>query len=144
MAIVERSILIQASPTAIDQIALDASRLSEWYVGVEDARPDSRYPEVDSQVVLVYKAAGVTFNLALIVQDIVHGDHIRYQMTGMMMGTQDWTYTREGDSTRLTAQVEYEMPGGVLGKIADKLVVERLNVKNLEQSLENLKVLAEG
>jgi coenzyme Q-binding protein COQ10 len=144
MAKVERSILINAPTETIDQIALDASRLPEWYVGVEDTKPDDLYPEVDGRVLLVYKAAGVTFNLALTVQELVRGDHISYQMTGMMIGTQEWGYTPEGSRTRLTALVEYEMPGGALGKIADKLVVERMNAKNLEQSLENLKALVEG
>jgi hypothetical protein len=36
------------------------------------------------------------------------------------------------------------MPGGGLGKIADKFVVERMNISNLEKSLENLKTLVEG
>jgi hypothetical protein len=36
------------------------------------------------------------------------------------------------------------MPGGALGKIVDKLVVERMNARNLEASLENLKALVGG
>jgi uncharacterized membrane protein len=144
MAKVERSVLINAPTDVIDQIALDASRLPEWYVGVEETRPDSLYPEVDGKVLLVYKAAGVTFRLALTVQELVRGDHISYQMVGMMVGTQEWSYTPESDGTRLTALVDYEIPGGALGRVADKLVVERMNAKNLEQSLENLKALVEG
>jgi ligand-binding SRPBCC domain-containing protein len=75
---------------------------------------------------------------------LARGHHIAYQMSGMMVGTQEWSYTPEGGQTRLTALVEYEMPGGALGKIADKLVVERMNTRNLEKSLENLKALVEG
>jgi uncharacterized membrane protein len=52
--------------------------------------------------------------------------------------------TAEGDSTRVDLTFDYEMPGGGLGKIADKLVVERTNDKNAETSLANLKALAEG
>jgi uncharacterized membrane protein len=144
MAKVERSILINAPTDAIDQIALDASRLPEWYVGVEETKPDDLYPEVDGKVLLVYKAAGVTFRLALTVQELARGDHISFQMAGMMVGTQTWSYTPGSGMTRLTALVEYEIPGGALGKIADNLVVERMNTRNLEQSLENLKALAEG
>jgi len=36
------------------------------------------------------------------------------------------------------------MPGAALGKVLDKLVVERMNAKNLEKSLSNLKSLVEG
>jgi uncharacterized membrane protein len=144
MAKVERSIVINAPTDAIDEVALDAGRLPEWYVGVEETKPDHLYPEVDGKVLLVYKAAGVTFRLALTVQELVRGDHISYQMAGMMIGTQTWSYTPGSGGTRLTALVEYEIPGGALGRVADRLVVERMNAKNLEQSLENLKALVEG
>lgn len=143
MAKVERSIVINAPTETIDKIALDASRLPEWYVGITEVKPDSLYPEVDGRVLLVYKITGVTFRLALTVQELVRGHHISYQMAGMMVGTQEWFYTPESGRTRLTALVEYEIPGGALGEIADKLVIERLNMKNLEQSLENLKTLVE-
>jgi uncharacterized membrane protein len=144
MAKVERSILINATTDQIDQIALDGSRLPEWYVGVEEAKPDAVYPEVGGKVILVYKSSGATFNITLTVRELVRGEYILYDMTGMMTGTQRWTHTREGSMTRTTSVVDYEMPGGALGKIADKLIVERVNNKNLEQSLENLKALAEG
>jgi hypothetical protein len=144
VATVERSILINAPTDAIDAIALDGNRLSEWYVGIERATPDELYPEVGGQVSLVYKAAAVTFNLTLTVQELARGHHISYQMSGMMAGTQTWSYTPEGGQTYLAALVEYDMPGGTLGQIADKLVVERINAHNLEASLENLKALVEG
>ena len=55
MATVERSLLINAPTDAIDAIALDGNRLSEWYVGIEQATPDDLYPEVGGRVALVYK-----------------------------------------------------------------------------------------
>ena len=80
----------------------------------------------------------------LTVQELALSHHISYQMSGMLVGTQEWRYTPERGQTRLTALVEYDIPGGALGKIADKLVVERMNARNLEESLENLKALVEG
>jgi hypothetical protein len=144
MATVERSIVIQATTDGIDAIALDGARLPEWYVGVERAEPDDVYPEVGGQIDLTYKASGATFHLTLTVRELVRGDYLVYEMSGMMTGTQRWWYESEGGATRTCAVVDYEMPGGALGKIADKLVVERMNAKNLEQSLENLKAVVEG
>ena len=40
-------------------------------------------------------------------------------------------------------KIEYQMPGGGVGKIVDRLFVEKMNVKNLEDSLKNLKALVE-
>lgn len=144
MAKVERSILINAPTDAIDEIALDAARLPDWYAGVEEANPDDTYPEVGGTVSLVYKSSGVTFHITLTVLELVRGDYILYELGGMMTGTQHWSHTPEGRATRTTAVINYEMPGGALGKIADKLVVERMNNKNLEESLVNLKALVEG
>jgi uncharacterized membrane protein len=144
MARVERSIFINAPIEDIDAIALDGSRLPEWYEGVEETRPDATYPEVGGELVLVYKAAGLSFNITLTVLELVRGEHITYRMEGMMTGTQHWTHTPEDGGTRTAAVIEYEMPGGGLGKLADKLVVERMNASNLEKSLENLKALVES
>jgi uncharacterized membrane protein len=145
MAKVENSIVIAASTDEIDAVALDGARLPEWYVGIEKAAPDDMYPEVGGKVELVYKAAGASFNITLTVTELVRGGHIAYKMEGMMTGTQRWTHEPQGDgSTLTTAVIDYQMPGGALGKIADKLVVERMNAKNLEQSLENLKATVEG
>ena len=52
--------------------------------------------------------------------------------------------TAEKEGTRLSVEFDYEMPGGGLGKIAERLVVERMNDKNAETSLKNLKALFEG
>ena len=144
MTTVECSVVINAPPAAIDAIALDGNRLPQWYVGIEQATPDDLYPEVGGRVSLVYAVAEVSFHLALTVQELARGHHISYQMSGMMVGTQEWSHAPEGGKNRLTARVEYDMPGGVLGKIADKLVIERMNTRNLEESLENLKALVEG
>jgi ligand-binding SRPBCC domain-containing protein len=54
------------------------------------------------------------------VQELARGDHISHQMTGMVVSTQEWCYTPESGQTRLTAQVEYGMPGGALGEILAK------------------------
>ncbi len=144
MATVERSIVINAPPDAIDAIALDATRLPEWYVGIDQSIPDDLYPEMGGRVELVYKVTGVSFSLVLTVQELAHGHHISYQMFGMMIGTHEWRYAPEGEQTRLIVLIDYNLPSGILGRIADKLVFEQMNAHNLEASLENLKALVEG
>ena len=144
MARVERSTLIHAPSDAIDAITLDGRRLPEWYAGTEQAEPDEEYPEPGGTVKLVYKAAGVTFHITMTVLELVRGQSATFRMEGMITGTHHWLYTPEGNGIRTTATFEYEIPGGALGKVVDKLVVERTNTRNLEKSLEALKALAEG
>ncbi|UCC88155.1 MAG: SRPBCC family protein [Anaerolineales bacterium] len=144
MTTVERSILINTPVDAIEAIMDDARRLPEWYAGIEQADPDDVFPEPGGKVGLVYKAAGVTFTLTQTSLERAPGRGGVNQMEGMITGTNHLTYTPEGESTRVTMRFEYQMPGGGLGKVVDRLLVERMNAQNLEKSLANLKALVEG
>ena len=144
MAKVERSILINASGEKIDEIPRDGKRLAEWYAGIEKAEPDDVYPNPGGKIVLTYKSGGARFDITQTVLERIEGQSAKYQMEGMITGTNHWVYAPEGAGTRVKATFDYQMPGGVLGKLADKVIVERMNVENLEKSLDNLKKLAEG
>ena len=144
MTTLERSTLINAPEEAIEAITDDARRLPEWYAGIEQATPDDLFPEPGGKVELVYKAAGVTFNLTQTSVERVPGQVGVNRMEGMIAGTNRMTFTPEGEGTRVTMRFEYEMPGGGVGKLFDRLVVERMNAQNLERSLENLKGLLES
>lgn len=52
----------------------------------------------------------------------------------------------EGDSktTVLTLEINYEVPGKVLGVLANRLVIERLNIKEAEAVLKKLKTICEA
>jgi uncharacterized membrane protein len=144
MTTVERSISINSPVEAIEAIMDDARRLPEWYAGIEQADPDDVFPEPGGKVDIVYKAAGVTFSLTQTSLERVPGRGGVNQMEGMITGTNHLTYTPEGEGIRVTMRFEYQMPGGGLGKVVDRLLVERMNAQNLEKSLASLKTLAEG
>ncbi len=144
MAKVERSILIHASGDQIDVITRDGKRLAEWYAGVEKAEPDEVYPNPGGKIVMTYKSGGAKFDITQTVLERTEGQGAKYQMEGMITGTNSWVFTPQEGGTLVTATFDYEMPGGVLGKLADKMIVERMNTENLEKSLENLKKLVEG
>jgi coenzyme Q-binding protein COQ10 len=144
MTTVEHSVFINASSDEIDAVTLDAWRLPEWYVGIEEAVPDDLYPEPGGVAQLVYKVAGATFDITMTAIELTRGEGAAYRMEGMINGTNRWTYAPEGDGFWVTATFEYEMPGGVLGQIADRMVVEKMNAENLAESLERLKAVVEG
>jgi uncharacterized membrane protein len=145
MTTLERSVYIDDATTDdIDAVSLDPSRLPEWYAGVESVEPDGVFPEPGGQVDMVYKAAGATLHIKMTSLELERGEYALYRMEGMMEGTTRWVHTPEANGVRLTATFDYELPGGGLGKVVDKLLVERMNAKNLEDSLENLKALVEG
>lgn len=142
--VVERSIFVNASPEALDAITLDGRRLPEWYAGIQEATPDATYPEPGGAVSVVYKSAGLGFNMTMTSLRLVRGQSLLIKLDGMITGKTRWVYVSEGNGTRVNTTFEYEMPGGSIGQAINKLVVEKMNIDNLEKSLNNLKALVEG
>jgi len=66
------------------------------------------------------------------------------RVEGAITAEQTFVYAPEGGGTRLTVEIDYTVPGGGLGKLADKLVMERFNEQSADQTLEALKRLCEG
>lgn len=144
MTTLERSIIINAAPEAIDSFTADARRWPEWYPGVEQAEPDDTFPRVGGVTKVVYKAIGTHFNITFTSIEYDYGRSLAYTMDGMMTGTVRYTLTPEGSGTRVTGRFDYDVPGGGLGKVLDKLLLERMNADNLEKSLANMKASIEG
>jgi uncharacterized membrane protein len=67
-----------------------------------------------------------------------------FQMEGILSGRASRDVVPEGDGTRLTATFDYALPVGVIGKVADALIVKRLNDRSLEQGLNNFRTLVNG
>ena len=147
MTIIESSVLIDATVDEVTSVAYDARRMTEWYVGMTSAEPDDVYPEPGGQVDVVYQAVGTTFKLKMTAQILESRDDgsafMQDTLEGSLAGVSRWSYVPEGAGTRVTAVFDYEIPGGVLGKVVDKLAVERANSENLEKSLANLKAEVE-
>jgi uncharacterized membrane protein len=144
MALVERDIVINAPMDAIYSFGAVPDNLPQWYVGITAVNADGVWPEVGGQVGVTYHASGIDFELTLTVLTHDPPTEFSFQMDGMVTGTSTWRYTDEGGGTHAFVAFDYDLPGGVLGQMADKLVVEQMNIENGEQSLSNLKAICEG
>jgi carbon monoxide dehydrogenase subunit G len=144
MTIVNRSILIHASPEAVMAALSDARHWPEWYPGMTQSNPDNRFPEKGGKVTFTVKSGFISFQITETALDFQPGKLQLLQMEGMMSGKARWELTPEGDGTRLNTTFDYTMTGGPLGKIADTLIVKRQNAGSLEAGLNNLKTLLEG
>ena len=142
--IVEKSIVINATPEEVDAVTLDGALLPQWYAGVQSAEPDDIYPEAGGVVNMVYRSAGINFKMSMTSLRLVKGESLLLKLDGMITGKSRWFYTPEGEGTRVNCRFEYELPGGSIGQAVNKLVVERMNVQNLEKSLEDLKKVVES
>lgn len=145
MAVVERKVFIKAPYSVIEQqTTLSPQNWNQWFVGVENVEPSANYPQEGSSLKVQYKTSGIGFDIQQTLVKFVPNQTTVFQMDGMITGTQTWTGTPEGDGVWINVLFDYEMAGGGMGKLLDKLVIERMNTKNLEDSLQNLKQMIEG
>jgi uncharacterized protein YndB with AHSA1/START domain len=143
MTIVERNVQIKASPQETMALLSDASRWPEWYPGLTEPNIAAPFPEEGGKVAFKVKSAGMSMPITETVLDYQPGKLQLFQIEGMMSGRARWEVTPERDGTRLTTMFDYTLPGGVFGKIADALIVKRMNGKSLEEALHNFKALVE-
>jgi hypothetical protein len=101
------------------------------------------FPETGGKVTFKVKSAGMSMQITETVLDYQPGKLQLFQMEGMLSGHARWELTPEGDGTVLTTTFDYVLPGGVFGRIADALIVKRMNAKSLGEALQNCKALVE-
>jgi uncharacterized membrane protein len=143
MAIVQRNVQINASAQETMALLSDASRWPDWYPGMTAINIAAPFPEEGGKVAFKVKSAGMSMPITETVLDFQPGKLQLLQMEGMLSGQARWELTPEGDTTRLTTTFDYALPGGAFGKIADALMVKRMNGKSLEEALNNFKALVE-
>jgi carbon monoxide dehydrogenase subunit G len=143
MAMVQRNIQINAPPQETMALLSDASRWPDWYPGMTEINVVDPFPEQGGKVSFKVKSAGVSMPITETVLDYQPGKLQLFQMEGMLSGRARWEVAPEGDGTRLTTTFDYALPGGAIGKLADAVIVKRLNGKSLEEGLNNFKALAE-
>jgi uncharacterized protein YndB with AHSA1/START domain len=143
MAIVQRNVQIKASPQETMALLSDAARWPDWYPGMTKIDIAAPFPEQGGKAAFKVKSAGVSMPITETVLEYQPGKLQLLQMDGMLSGRARWELTAEGDGTRLTTTFDYTLPGGVFGKIADALVVKRMNARSLEEALHNFRALVE-
>jgi len=121
----------------------DATRWPDWYPGMAELQITAPFPEKGGKVSFKVKSAGMSMRMTETVIDYQPGKLQLFEMAGMLSGSARWELIPEGDGSRLITTFDYALPAGLLGKIADALIVKRMNTKGLEQGLNNFKALLE-
>ena len=145
MATINKSIDIDAPAEQVFAILTDPGRLSEYAPGVTSVE-DIQYTEqhIGDSYRATYSALGLHFPMTFTVIEHERPTRRTTRFEGGMKGAWTWTLSPQGKSTHLTTTMEYEMVGGVLGKAMNAVLIERMNEKNAERMLENLKLVSEA
>ncbi len=148
MAHIARTIEIDRPPEEIFDYITDLDRLTEWATMVKETRDLGDRPiKQGTTFSQTIKAAGsVDIDCDWHVKQLQRPRHVHYEATAPDGGQMQMSQTimpLDGGRSKVEIDLDYEVPGGVLGQIADKLVFEGQNEREAETSLENLKRILE-
>lgn len=147
MTQIRKNILINAPIEKVYAFARDPEKWNTWFVGLSAPEEIKGRGEAGTTSKHKYMMAGLSFPMTARVVEDTPGPktaHWRGTFEGPLSGQHVWTYTAKGDATEMTGELDYTIPGNVVGKIADKLVIEKLQERAIEHSLDNLKLLCES
>jgi carbon monoxide dehydrogenase subunit G len=145
MTIIDHSIVINAPIERVFDLIDEPSRLPDYVPGVRRVDEIQRSTErVGDSFRAHYTVLGVAMPTRFTTIEYVKPQTVGLQMDGALSGTYALTLKPEGRSTRVNLRIQYHIKGGLLGQAIDTLVVERLNEKNAEHFLENLKIISEA
>jgi coenzyme Q-binding protein COQ10 len=143
---VEETILIAAPVEKVfDFIANSPESMPDWWPPMtlqeRVTPPPTRLGSVSRYA---YNMLGIEIKGEHEVTAFTPNERLHVTTTSGLDSAFDWLFRVEKGGCRLTVRVDYEVPGGILGKLANKVVVERKNLEDLQQGLRNLKRLMEG
>jgi carbon monoxide dehydrogenase subunit G len=70
----------------------------------------------------------------------------KYQFKTVTGNKSVWTYqcTQEGNATKLSLEIEYEVPGQQLARFATEAILKRMNQNTVREIVSHIKTLVEG
>ncbi|WP_369046227.1 SRPBCC family protein [Sinomonas sp. P10A9] len=148
MGHIKVSMPIDAPVERVYEIASDPHRWSSWWVNLGDAEKVEGDGGEGTVVEHKYLMAGFPFHVTTHVLENGPlpngGKRIRLRFDGPLNGSQVWDYEPTDTGTLVTSEIDYNVPGSVVGKFADELLIERIQERARHQGLENLKLLVEA
>lgn len=147
MARITKTITIDAPAGETYTFAHDPRHWADWFVGLSGPTELTGEGEAGTVGEFTYKMAGLHFPMTIKV--IEAGEQTGYyfcktEYTGPVAGYQVFTFTPQGNQTVVSVEAEYTVPGKALGRIADRLVIERMEEHAADVAMANLKDLVEA
>ena len=138
----QNSIVINAPLKTVFAYVNDLATMPDWLAGLVEVR-NVIGTGMGQQCDFTFKMVGVQLRGSAVVVDCVPDERCTHQSIGMLSA--DWTNIVEPheDGTKLSVEVEYTLPGAVLGKLAEHLTIRRMK-RDLQSSLLNVKEMLEG
>jgi carbon monoxide dehydrogenase subunit G len=140
-----RTTTIYAPTEKIFEFIDDAEMLGKYGVGISRVKEVSRTKDrIGDILTLTYTVLGQRCDLQFTYNEYRRPRSLGSKVTGQMSGSCRVELEQEGtNQTLVTLEAEYEIVSGALVRALNKLLLERVNEKNLERTLGNIKAMVE-
>jgi uncharacterized membrane protein len=138
---------VDTSPDDAFALGVDVSRGPEWnnsLVAVRDVT--GQLDTLGASYVAILKLGGRQLETRWEVTGVEKPKLLELRASAPQGGTAiSTTHFEPADGgTDMTIEVDYELPGGFAGSVADKLFVERAIERDVKHSMENFKAICEA
>ena len=136
---------VEAPIEVVFDYAADLRHTPEWNVMAIELTGELPITKVGDKFTGKMKFLGQTYTGEGQITQFQRPNLIAFTSTSPQGGRQDWTtrYTTVGTGTDIDTEIEYEVPYGIIGAIGDKLFVEKMVQRALDQSRDNFVTLVE-
>lgn len=143
----KKVIYIDRRVEEVHQFATNPALWYQWYAGVSEAENLLGTGGKGTSLDLKYSFFGRYLALHVLVEEnapVGDGFIWRCLITGAIDATQTWSYLPAEEGTVIEFEMDYELPGSILGKVANKFYIKKLMNNSVEQTLQNLKDISES
>ena len=139
----EASVTINAPIEKVFDAIADQEKAVQYYPAAVLIAVNGKPDELGSSAELEYHVARIKIHAKITVSEVDKPRKLVQEMSGTMPGKWTWSLEQKGQAVKANMRIDYSVPGGILGKIANQLFLGRMNQRNLEKSLQRLKVYCE-
>ncbi len=140
----EASVTINAPIEKVFDVIADYGQLAQYAPVSEVTNIKGNPGEKGSSADYTYHVLGIKFTMHTTMLEAERPRKVTTEETGGLSGKFEWTLEPQGQATKVNVRIDYTVPGGVLGKIANRLLLERMNQKNMDTMAHGLKIYCEA
>jgi len=143
MASLEKDISIAATPERVFAFIADPTNLPAVWPSLVEVRDVAVNGTGGYDFSWTYKMVGMKFDGHSNTTEHRPSDRRVSVGKGGIASTFTWTLSADGAGTKLSVVVDYTIPGALLGKLAEPLIM-RQNSKEMDEVMANIKTALES
>lgn len=147
MSNLKKSIFIDAPFEKVASYGKNPKEWAHWYAHLSEPKNLKGDGETGTVGEFTYSMLGIHLPMTVEVKEFSTTPEKQVwvgSFTGPLSGIQTVTYLTKDNGTEVTIDIDYTVPGSILGKIADLVVIEKIQENATIATLGSLKAICES